>query len=145
MEPQSKVNVLLLDDSLFQLAATEKIMQEMPDLRVFKARTTQEAWDLLKEHEFGVIISDINMPTSGFEFFAEMQKDPQTRFIPVIFVTGTHRDNEAVRQKAMALGAAAVLNKPLEPSVLWSKVKVFADLFRAKQKVRADFNRGKMD
>lgn len=57
-----------------------------------------------------LIIIDVNMPyMDGPEFVAALKSDPQTRDIPVVFLTS---DDDVV-DRAKRLGAVACLKKPI--------------------------------
>jgi diguanylate cyclase (GGDEF)-like protein/PAS domain S-box-containing protein len=62
-----------------------------------------------------LVISDIAMPAmDGIELVRQLQADPATAAIPVIFYTATYSASEA-RSMAQTLGVVAVLTKPAEP------------------------------
>jgi PAS domain S-box-containing protein len=80
--------VLVLDDEP-ELREVLKEILELSCVEVYSASTVPEAMKLLKERRIDAIISDIKMPSyDGFEFLAQIKKDPkliQTRFF---FLTG---------------------------------------------------------
>jgi len=64
-----------------------------------------------------VILLDVMMPAmDGYEVFRRLRADSATSGIPVVFVSG--HDDETERQKAMALGAAGFVSKPVDPGQL---------------------------
>lgn len=65
---------------------------------------------------------------SGFELADAMHGNPQTRHIPIIFVTAGSGDE--FQWKGYRSGAVDVLQKPFDPFILRSKVNVFLDLYR---------------
>jgi CheY-like chemotaxis protein len=70
-----------------------------------------------------VIIVDVEMPyMNGYEFVAALKSDPETRNIPVIFLT----TDANVAEHARKLGAAAYLNKPVIADRLLEVVALFA-------------------
>src|SRR5579859_2068856 len=67
------------------------------------------------------ILLDVMMPgLDGPATLAELQADPATRDIPVLFLTATSQSAE--HQRLANLGAAGVLSKPFDPLKLASQV-----------------------
>jgi DNA-binding response OmpR family regulator len=64
-----------------------------------------------------LILCDIAMPSmDGFEVLAQLQADPQTAHLPVIFITGSPDETHKVR--AFRFGVVDYLEKPLRAKVL---------------------------
>ncbi len=73
---------------------------------VITARNGQEALEVLKKERPALIITDILMPKmDGFQ--------PETRSIPVIFLSATYVTPED-KNFAMSLGAARFIEKPID-------------------------------
>jgi two-component system chemotaxis response regulator CheY len=116
-------NVLVVDDS----AAIRKILQRV--LRqtgmiigeIYDAGDGQEALELLKTKEIGLVLSDINMPKmDGLQLLAAMKNTPQWRDIPVVMITtegGETKVGEAVK-----LGAAGYVRKPFTADQIKEKL-----------------------
>jgi CheY-like chemotaxis protein len=65
------------------------------------------------------VIADFQMPgIDGLELLRRMVRTG----VPIIFITGN--DDPAIRQKALARGAAAYLTKPLDGAVLIRAVQI---------------------
>ena len=68
-----------------------------------------------------LILMDVMMPEiDGYVACFELQANPETKFIPVIFLTAL--DDEVNRAKAFAVGAADHLSKPIRKEVLLRKI-----------------------
>jgi CheY-like chemotaxis protein len=68
-----------------------------------------------------IILLDVMMPEmDGYEVCRRLKEDPQTAGIPILFVSG-HLD-ESEREKALAMGAADYLAKPVDPEDLLLRV-----------------------
>ncbi len=79
-----------------------------------------------------LILLDIMMPgMDGHTVLAELRKNPQTRDIPVIFVTAMNDPNE--EERGIDEGAADFISKPINPSVLIARVRAQIELSRAQQ------------
>lgn len=64
-----------------------------------------------------LVVTDVTMPgLNGFELAEALLRDRRTRHVPVIFLSGETRHENATR--AQALGALAYVTKPFDPSAL---------------------------
>lgn len=82
--------------------------------RVITARNGKEALDIIQLKHPAVVIADIMMPKmDGFGLIHRLRIHPETRDIPVVFITATYvtRDD---RSFALKLGATRFLQKPLD-------------------------------
>jgi CheY-like chemotaxis protein len=81
------------------------------------------AGHLIVEHHPSLVLIDVKMPyMDGYEFAAALKADPQTRDIPIIFVT----IDENVAERSRELGAVAYLHKPVRADQLLELVQLFA-------------------
>ncbi len=81
-----------------------------------------EAWRRLQRTDVDVVVSDINMPgMTGLELLERVTKTPHLRSLPVVVLTGL--DNRDLKRKALDLGAADLLNKPVEPEDLVARLR----------------------
>lgn len=124
-----KQNILMVDDRPENLLALENLL-ESPDLNIFKALSGNEALSLVLEHDFALVLLDVQMPEiDGFEIARLMRGNSKTKNIPIIFITAISKDEEYVF-KGYGSGAVDYLYKPIIPEILKSKVKVFCELYR---------------
>jgi signal transduction histidine kinase len=96
------------------------------------------------DHDFALAMIDVQMPgMDGFELAELMRGTERTRHIPIVFVSAAGRElNYAFR--GYDGGAVDFLHKPLEPVAVRSKVTVFVDLYRHRQRLlhmQADLER----
>jgi signal transduction histidine kinase len=134
----SQPGVLLVDDDARNLLALESLLQS-ENYTIATAQTGNEALLALMNREFAVIILDVAMPeVNGIELARLIKQHRRTQHIPIIFLTAHYlEDQHAVL--AYDVGAVDYLTKPINPTVLRSKVNVFVDLFR-KTRALADLN-----
>lgn len=131
---KSKIDVLLVDDRLDGLIALEAIL-EGPRYNLIKARSGLEALDLAPQHNFAVILLDVQMPgIDGFETAMRLKNIPSCRYTPIVFVTAINKDDSYVF-KGYQSGAVDYVFKPFDERILRSKVAVFADLFEKSRKI----------
>jgi diguanylate cyclase (GGDEF)-like protein len=94
---------------------------------ILEAADGEEALSVVREHRPDLIITDIAMPRmDGVEFVKQVQREPGTEAVPVIFYSATYRVPKA-RELARGCRAAAVLPKPSEPEVILSAVRAALD------------------
>ncbi|MBI1421997.1 MAG: response regulator [Gammaproteobacteria bacterium] len=80
-----------------------------------------KALEHLKLERYDVVLLDINMPDiNGVEILKRIKTDSGTQDIPVMMITAEH-DNETV-VKCISLGATDYIKKPVEPSLLRSRL-----------------------
>ncbi len=118
----SSCNVLVVDDDP-DILETTRFVLESAGYRVSTAANGNEALILLHDEAAPcVILLDLMMPVmNGWEFRAEQALDPGLAGIPVIVVTGAGR----AAPKAASLGAACLLQKPVDLTTLLSKVQLY--------------------
>ncbi|MDC3954830.1 response regulator [Polyangium jinanense] len=115
----STSNVLVVDDDP-DILETTRFVLESAGYQVSTAANGNEALSRLHcEAAPCVILLDLMMPVmDGWAFRAEQVRDPGLAGIPVIIVTGAGRG----ARSAESLGAACLLEKPVDLSTLLSKV-----------------------
>jgi twitching motility two-component system response regulator PilH len=106
--------VLVVDDSSVDLKNLERIVTDFGAL-VVTASSGSEALTKARESRPELIMLDVNMPgLDGFSTARQLAADPQTKGIPVVFVTS--KDQKADRVFAQMLGAKGYVTKPYLPA-----------------------------
>jgi len=81
---------------------------------VLTARNGEEALEVLEREKPVLIITDILMPKmDGYAFIQKLRLNPETRGIPVVFLSATYVTPED-KQFALSLGAARFMEKPID-------------------------------
>jgi two-component system chemotaxis sensor kinase CheA len=77
-----------------------------------------EAYELLQNEEFDLVVSDIEMPRmNGFELTAKIREDKKHADLPIILVTALETIED--KQKGMEVGANAyIIKSSFEKSTL---------------------------
>jgi signal transduction histidine kinase len=128
------VYFLLVDDLEENLVALEGLVRR-EGLSLLKARSGDEALELLLQHDVALALLDVQMPgMDGFELAELMRGAERTRRIPIIFLTAGSADQQR-RFRGYEAGAVDFLLKPLEPDILRSKANVFFELYQQRQEV----------
>jgi CheY-like chemotaxis protein len=103
------------------------VVEDMPQIRgllevtlrfegypVESASDGQEALEKIKAKSPVLIITDILMPRmDGYSMVYRLRKDPETRKIPVVFLSATYVTKED-KDFALSLGAVRFLEKPID-------------------------------
>jgi len=133
-EPDGKVSILLVDDRPEKLLALEAVLEDLGQT-IVRAYSGREALRHVLNHEFAVILLDVNMPgMDGFETAQLIRQRRSSQHVPIIFITAMGDEMHAAR--GYALGAVDYILSPVVPEVLRSKVAVFVDLFRKTEQVK---------
>lgn len=133
------ISILLVDDDPKNLMVLETILNS-PDYRLIKAASADQALMALMKDEFAAIVLDVQMPDmSGIELARLIKQRKKTQHVPILFLTAYYQEDEHVVLGYDA-GAVDYITKPVNPSVLRSKIGVFIDLFR-KTTALAEVNR----
>ena len=94
---------------------------EVSGFHVVEARNGEEAIALAASHTPDLILLDIRMPkVTGFQACEALKSDPNTKDIPIIFLSAYANHDEI--QQGLALGADEYLTKPIGPDVLGQRV-----------------------
>lgn len=125
---KDKIHILLVDDRPENLLALESLL-EAPDRNLVQARSGNEALQCMLDHDFALVLLDVQMPDmDGFETAELMRANPDTSRVPIIFVTAISREQKHVF-KGYEAGAVDYITKPIEASILKSKVHIFCELY----------------
>jgi DNA-binding response OmpR family regulator len=82
--------------------------------RVITAKNGKEALEAIHVKHPAIVITDIMMPTlDGFGLVHRIRINPETREIPVVFITATYVTRED-REFALNIGATRFIQKPVD-------------------------------
>jgi C4-dicarboxylate-specific signal transduction histidine kinase len=123
--------VLIVDDKPSNLRVLEHTLSQLK-VDLVQARSGNEALAASLEHKFALAILDVHMPNmDGYELAQTLRQDPNTRSLPIIFLSAAFTDSVHMF-KGYEAGAVDYIVKPYEPRVLLSKVGVFLELDASK-------------
>ena len=116
----SHLSVLIVDDEALNRDIFSTVLRKAGYL-THAIGSGEKTLELMNLEKFDVVLLDINMPNiSGIQVLEQLKSNPATRDIPVMMVTAEH-DNETVLH-CIKLGAADYIKKPVEPSLLRSRI-----------------------
>src|SRR6267154_807396 len=119
-EAPEKRTVLVVDDAPANIQIVHAILKD--DYKIRVATSGAKALDLVKLKPFpDLVLLDVVMPDmDGYEVCGILKATPESRDIPVIFLTGkTEADDET---KGFDLGAVDYIHKPFSPAVVTARV-----------------------
>jgi CheY-like chemotaxis protein len=126
--PPPQPTILVVDASPVDLEIAVRILAG--PYGILRARDGRQALELAFSHLPDLILLSALMPDlDGPAVCARLRADAATRFIPVIFMTGTEGDED--EEHALAAGAADHVGKPVRPAVLRNRVRTQLELRRA--------------
>jgi CheY-like chemotaxis protein len=118
----ARKRVLIVDDD----AASRELVREIVESCGYAAAEAVDGTDGLAQAESlhpDVILLDVRMPgLDGYEVCRGLKENPETRTIPVIFVTAVQ--NVALNQLAFQAGGVACVTKPLRPEALEAVIEM---------------------
>jgi two-component sensor histidine kinase/DNA-binding response OmpR family regulator len=123
------INILIVDDEPKNLTVLQSILTD-PNYRLVRAESAEQALLALIAEQFAVLILDVRMPgMTGFELAQMIKERKKTAQVPIIFLTAYYNEDQHVLE-GYGAGAVDYLHKPVNASILRSKVAIFAELYR---------------
>jgi len=128
-----KRTVLVVDDAPANLQIVNSILKE--DYKIRIATSGAKALDLVKVKPLpDLILLDVMMPEmDGYEVCGILKATPETRDIPVIFLTGKIEAQDET--KGFEVGAVDYIHKPFSPAVVKARVHTHLVLREAREQV----------
>lgn len=131
---QGQPTILIVDDTPENLSVLGELLQ--PAFRVRAANSGRRALQIARSHPpTDLILLDVMMPDlDGYSVLAELQADPATRDIPVIFVTAMDATED--EEHGLDCGAVDYITKPLRPAIVLARIRTQLELKRARDFLR---------
>jgi PAS domain S-box-containing protein len=127
---KERVEILIVDDRPENLMALEVILGN-ENYELVRANSGKEALKiLLQDHDFAIILMDVQMPImNGFETAEVIRQSERFKHVPIIFLSANTDKQEDIF-KGYQTGAVDYMVKPLSPEILKAKVAVFVELHK---------------
>lgn len=127
--------VLIVDDNPQNLQILGTIM-ERQGYDVAVAMNGVQALEFVNHDKPDIILLDIMMPEmDGFETCARLKRDPNTKTIPVIFLTARGESKDVLR--GFKVGGVDYVTKPFRSAELLARVKTHIELKRAREEIHS--------
>jgi adenylate cyclase len=121
--PKKSKCVLVVDDESDARQFVRAVAEDL-GLAAIEAADGEQGLAAARDMQPDLIVLDVQMPKlDGYSVFAELRKDPATRAIPVVMLTGVSaRTGVAINADQMGqfVGSEpdAYIDKPIEPALL---------------------------
>jgi two-component system, NtrC family, sensor kinase len=124
-----KAQILVVDDTIANLKLVSDFLRES-QFEVRVAKSGVQALKLLDTTQPNLILLDVVMPEmDGFETCRRLKDSPQTKDIPVIFMTAVDdASNPVYKVKGLELGAVDYISKPIQLEEVLARVKTHLQL-----------------
>ena len=139
---EQTAKILIVDDKHENLVALEALLEDQ-NCEFFLAYSGEMALKLAMQHEFALMLLDVQMPEmDGFELASILKKNKRTSATPIIFVTALRfQPNDIL--KGYTKGAFDYLSKPLNPDITQAKVTAFINMYFQKKQI--EYMNAKLD
>src|SRR5215467_6166663 len=126
MTGSEKPKVLIVDDQPRNLDVLEVMLADA-DCTLVRATSAEEALLAVVRHDFAALVLDIRMPgMNGIELATLIKQRKRSYHVPILFLTA-HSVNEDDVLRGYGAGAVDYLSKPINSTILRSKIDVFVD------------------
>jgi putative two-component system response regulator len=134
---QHEPRVMFVDDDPLFLEGVKHSLHGYHDVwEMVFVGSAQRALEEVGSQDFDAIITDVMMPgKDGFEFLAELRQNPKTRDLPVVIVTGT--GDRGLKRRALEMGAADLLAKPIDREDLIARIRSVLQLKAYQDEIKA--------
>jgi response regulator RpfG family c-di-GMP phosphodiesterase len=129
--------ILIVDDYINNIIAIEGLLADL-DVEMIRAMSGSKAIELTDQHEFALILMDVQMPgMDGFETVENIRKDPKNEMLPIIYITAIYNENY-YRTKGIKTGAVDFIAKPIITDLFIGKVTIFINLYRQRKRLELE-------
>ena len=121
MAVNMNMDVLIVDDYKTMLRIIRNLLKQIGFLNVDEAVDGSEALKLLKDKDYGLVISDWNMePMTGLQLLQEVRADDNMNAMPFIMITAESKTENVIAAKQA--GVSNYIVKPFNAATLKSKI-----------------------
>ena len=130
------IKILIVDTNPNNIIALETTLKAINIIPIW-ARNSEEAEKHLHNHEFALAIIDAHMPKmAGFELAKTIHQQQKSTELPIIFRSTIFTDDVHIN-KGYDCGAVDFITPPFNPKIITSKIAIFIQFFKQKQKLEA--------
>ena len=104
---------LVVEDSKTMRNMLAESLTRLPGVEVVEAENGLAGVRALAAGRFDLVVTDLNMPVmDGLKLIRHVRGDPRHEKIPIVIITTENAPHD--RDRAMALGANAYIEKPIQ-------------------------------
>ncbi|MCF8381297.1 MAG: response regulator [Bacteroidales bacterium] len=116
----SNIYILVVDDNLENLKVVSNLLKDK-EYKIALAQDGESALKVLEENKIDLILLDIMMPEmDGYEVCAILKSKPETKDIPIIFLSAKMESEDIV--KGFQMGGVDYITKPFNREELIARV-----------------------
>lgn len=121
MTVDMNMNILIVDDYKTMLRIIENLLKQLGFKNIFQATDGSMALKMLRDGNFGLVISDWNMlPMTGLQLLKEIRADAKLKPMPFIMITAESKTENVVAAKEAGVNNYIV--KPFNAETLKQKL-----------------------
>ncbi len=121
MAVEKDMPILVVDDYKTMLRIIRNLLNQLKFTNVHEASDGTTALAKLRNHKFGLVISDWNMePMTGLQLLREVRADDKLKETPFIMITAESKTENVVAAKDA--GVSNYIVKPFNAETLKSKI-----------------------
>ncbi|ODA67199.1 Chemotaxis protein CheY [Methyloligella halotolerans] len=116
------MRVLVVDDYRTMVRIIRNLLRQLGFTNVDEASDGSAALNMMRENDYGLVISDWNMePMTGYEFLREVRADNSLQKTPFLMVTAESKAENVVA--ARHAGVNSYIVKPFNATTLRAKIE----------------------
>ena len=112
--------VLIVDDYTTMIRIIRNLLKQLGFANVDEAGDGTAALNMMRQKDYGLVISDWNMEPTGFELLREVRADDRLSRTPFIMVTAESKTENVIAAKKVGVNNYIV--KPFNAATLKSKI-----------------------
>ncbi len=117
----SKSRVIIIDDDSTTRRIVSRLVKQIGFMEFVEAEDGQQAYDLLQETDFDLVLSDLDMPVmDGLELLEKVRSNEKLSQIPFIMVTAN--DSKENIMRAVKAHVSQYIVKPFTSASLKEKI-----------------------
>ena len=130
---EQKNSILIVDDEPMNVTALSHILSS--EYEIYIEIDGGGCVESVKKLKPDLVLLDIIMPgLSGFEVIKILKEDPETRHIPVVFMTGLNSAEDEAR--GFSMGAVDYITKPFNDAIVKLRIKNQINLYNQMRSIR---------
>jgi two-component system chemotaxis response regulator CheY len=128
MPVDMKMPILIVDDYKTTLRIVRNILKHVGFENVDEAADGGEAFNKMKEKQYGLVISDWNMePVTGLDLLKQLRADGNMKSTPFIMITAESKTENVIAAKEA--GVSNYIVKPFNAETLKQKLTAVLGAF----------------
>lgn len=140
---RSGTRMLVIDDSATIVALLSRMLRQN-DYQVLEASDAEQGLEIARTQSPELIFLDIVLPgMDGFAALRQLRRDPYTRDIPVIMISGNEQATEQFY--VHRIGADDFMKKPFSRAEVFARVERLLDAQRVPRRLPAGARAGQDD